>query len=194
LERLKAAFGFSPGKRAWIKSNGLVVRDVPTPLPLALVEENGTAGLKGSILITEDLSRFDRLDEYITQHFSQPHCGTQPSRKNMFTDALVRVLQEAYGKKVHFEGLRAEDILVEEIAGGSWKFYFLNAAQAVLDRSVSREDQISNLMQLRESLSATVSRKDQLRFLMRFFRYLPREERRKRVRAVIVKSVNSKGR
>jgi heptose I phosphotransferase len=191
LERVKSVFGYSPGKIAWFKSNGLVVRDVPTPLPLALVEENGCVGIKASMFITEDLSRFDRLDKYMAEGFTQPDPKPQPRRKNAFATTLVRSLKHAYGKKVYFKKLSAEEILVEELAGGSWRFYFVNAAQAALNRRVSQESQISNLVQLNASLFGIVARKDQLRFLFHFFKPLPREERKRCLREVIARSVYS---
>ena len=191
IERVKSVFGYSPGKIAWFKSNGLVVRDVPTPLPLALVEENDCIGLKTSMLITEDLSRLDRLDKYMAEHFTYPDRKPQPHQRNVFITTLVGSLKHAYGKRVYFKRLSAKEIFVEEMAGGSWRFYFGNAALAVLNRGVSRKQQSSNLMQLNASLSGTVDRKDQLRFLMRFFKPLPREERKKCLREVIAKSVHS---
>jgi len=190
-ERVKSVFGYSPGKIAWFKSNGLVVRDVPTPLPLALVEENDCMGLKASMLITEDLSRLDRLDKYMAEHFTYPDRKPQPHRKNAFITTLVGSLKHAYGKKVYFKRLSAKEIFVEEMAGGSWRFYFGNAALAVLNRRVSREKQISNLMQLNASIAGKVDQKDQLRFLVRFLKPLPREERKKCLREVIAQSVHS---
>lgn len=44
----------SAGKRAWFNTNGLVVRGVPTPLPLALVEKRGLLGVRESALLNEE--------------------------------------------------------------------------------------------------------------------------------------------
>jgi tRNA A-37 threonylcarbamoyl transferase component Bud32 len=50
-QQVKSLLFWSAAKKAWFNANGLVVRDVSTPLPLALVEKRGLLGVRESTLL-----------------------------------------------------------------------------------------------------------------------------------------------
>ena len=188
-QRVKSLISFSPGKLSWFNSNGLVTRKIPTPLPLALVEERARIGIKSSFLITEDISCFERLDEYISEHFAiKNNLKSQFFRKIKFLDSFIVSLHQLYEKKIYFKNLSAKEISVEEIGKESWQFYFENVNRIIFNRRVSPDKQIRNLMQLNMSISGEESWKTRLRFLSHFVRSLPREKRKAFIREVIVKT------
>ncbi|RLA94288.1 MAG: hypothetical protein DRG25_02850 [Deltaproteobacteria bacterium] len=187
MQSFKSLVSFSPGKKAWFNSNGLIVRGVLTPLPLALVEEKGVIGVKESILVIEDLSFFDRLDDFISERFAIPEQKNYFVRKIEFMNILSKNLRQLYKKKICFKNLTAEEILVEEIGKKSYQFYFRNVDRIIFNRRVSADEQIENLIQLHKSIPEAVGWKDRFRFLFRFSRFWPREKRKSLIRKVLVR-------
>lgn len=51
-QQLKSLLCRSAAKQDWVEANGLVVRGIPTPLPLALVEKRGMLGIRESVLLS----------------------------------------------------------------------------------------------------------------------------------------------
>jgi tRNA A-37 threonylcarbamoyl transferase component Bud32 len=188
IQSFKSLISFSPGKRAWFNSNGLRVRGVLTPLPLALVEEKGVIGVKESILITEDLSFFDRLDDFLLKRFAIQEQKNYFVRKIKFMNILSKNLHQLYEKKIYFKNLTAKEILVEEETGKkSYQFYFGTVNRVIFNHRVSAGKQIENLIQLHKSIPEEVGWKDRFRFLFHFSLSWPREKRKDLIRKVLVR-------
>ncbi|MFH0813837.1 MAG: lipopolysaccharide kinase InaA family protein [Pseudomonadota bacterium] len=184
-ERVKSLIGFSPGKAAWFNSNGLGVRQILTPKPLALVEKKEVWGIKSSIFITEDVSFLDRLNDYLLKHFIPKNRGSHFVRKRTFLKCFSDNLSRVYEKKVYFENLKAEKILVEEKGENSWRFYFENVDRIVFNHPVSDIKKMKNLLQLHATIPSTIGGKDRLRFLCYFLRPLSREKGKAFIRKVL---------
>jgi len=185
MERVKSLIGFSLGKTDWFNSNGLLVRKVPAPLPLSLVEEKGIMGIKASVLITEDLSSCDRLDAYIPKHFQPENQKTAFSRKIHFVHGLAKSFNQLYDKKVFLKNVKAENIFVNETDENSWRFYFGNVNQITFNHPVSADKKLINLIHFNATIPFEVGWKDRLRFLFHFLRSRPRKERKVFVRKIL---------
>ena len=185
IEQLKSVIGFSPGKKDWFQSNSLLVRKIPAPLPLALVEKKGTIGITASLLITEDLSFCHRLDHYIVNNI-QPEKGTMTfSRKLRFIQDLAESFNRLYEKQIVPKTVRAENIFIDEPEENSWRCYLADLNRIAFNHTVSADNKLTNLLCFNESLPFEVGPRDRLRFLFHFLSAWPRNERKAFVRKVL---------
>lgn len=159
IDRIRGKLGVSRARRAWVIGNGLVVRNIPTSTPLALVE-----GAEESFLISTALTDLPRIDHYILEHFREPARGPALKRKENFIRSFAQAVRSLHDKKVYHGDLKACNILVKELPGDWWEFYFIDYDKVVFDQEVSTRRRIKNLAQLHTSIPWCITWADRMRF------------------------------
>ncbi|MEE9201135.1 MAG: lipopolysaccharide kinase InaA family protein [Candidatus Brocadiales bacterium] len=159
LDRIKGGLGLSRARRAWVIGNGLVVRNIPTSTPLALLE-----GTNESFLITTALVGFPRMDYYILENFKETRSGSAFQRKKDFISSFTRALWSLHEKNTYHGDLKACNILVEELPENKWEFYFIDYDKVVFDHEVSIRRRIKNIAQLHTSIPWCITWADRMRF------------------------------
>lgn len=177
-DRLKSLIFFSPAKAHWVHANGLLARDVPTPLPIALVEEKGAFGVKAGMVFTENPASCCRLGDYIRNTFFNAGPDILFVGKIRFVREFAESIATLYQNKICFGNLTAEHILVNEARQSLPTFCYRDLEEIDFNRSIVSRKMIKNLTDLNESLPFDVSRRERLRFLFYFVRSWPRETRR----------------
>ncbi|MFQ5862624.1 MAG: lipopolysaccharide kinase InaA family protein [Candidatus Brocadiales bacterium] len=165
IDRIKSRLGISRAKRAWVIGNGLVVRNVPTSPPLALVE-----GTDGAFLLSTALVGLPRIDYYILEHFKDPVNGPSLRKKEDFIVSFAQAIRSLHDKKVYHGDLKACNILVKELPQDKWEFYFIDYDRVVFDQEVSLRRRIKNLAQLHTSIPRCITWADRLRFYQAYTR------------------------
>jgi len=166
--KLKAVVGYSRARTAWKNTLGLLARSIPTARPFALIQEKTGALGERSLFISEDLSRFPRIDYCILQHYpKQPGGRGRFSEKRKFISHFAHAIRELHNKGVYIGDLKAPNILVEETNAGC-RFYFVDTDRISFDRPVSERRAIKNFAQIHTSIPWCMSRTDRLRFLLAY--------------------------
>lgn len=180
LDRIKGGLGKSRARRAWVIGNGLVVRNIPTSKPLALLE-----GADEAFLLSTALVDMPRIDYYILEHFKEPVEGPKLKRKDDFIRSFAGAIRSLHDKNTYHGDLKACNILVEELPDGGWEFYFIDYDKVVFDQKVSLRRRIKNLAQLHTSIPWCITWADR----MRFFKAYAGDETYARSKAAFLREV-----
>ncbi|MHC4276699.1 MAG: lipopolysaccharide kinase InaA family protein [Planctomycetota bacterium] len=159
FDRIKGGLGASRARRAWITGNGLVVRNVPTSAPLALIEGMGEA-----FVLSKPLIDLPRMDHYILEHFKGQTAGPSLKKKEDFIRSFARAVRSLHDKRVYHGDLKACNILIKELPQGEWEFYFIDYDKVVFNQEVSPRRRIKNLAQLHTSIPWCITWADRMRF------------------------------
>ena len=156
LQRLGDIFIGSPAMRAWVGANGLLVRGIPTPRPLAIAE----AGRR-SYIITEYVGDSDTLDRCIVARRG-PERGEPVRKWRGLIEAAAGFVRLVHSHRLRHRDLKAKNILVRE-KDDSPEFYLVDTGDVRFGRKPSLAYKIKNLVQL-DCLVHPPSRTDRLRF------------------------------
>jgi tRNA A-37 threonylcarbamoyl transferase component Bud32 len=154
------------GLKAWVGSNGLRARAIPSLEALALVEKRRWWGLKESFFLMESFETGQEMDRYILEKLGDPQ------KKRFFTKAFAQWLSSLHQKRVFHRDMKTCNILISENKRG-WDFYLLDQEDISLNVKVDFEKLFRTFLQLNTSTPGTVSRKDRFRFFNEYFRLNP---------------------
>ena len=168
---LKNLFRTSRGKRVWKVANCWVLRNIPTPLPVAFLEQRKGRLLMKSFFITQKIDQSLPLISLFQK-------GTTNSPDEIFKIRNELLQQGAHIlRKMHERGvchgdLKASNILVQKKAGQKEKLYLVDLDSARVKKSVKEDDKIRDLARLNASLLDTraISTPDRLRLLQYYLR------------------------
>lgn len=112
LSTLKELFRPSRAKRAWINAHNLLMRGIPTPLPLAFGEKEQWGLIQESFLITEKIPEAKASDIFLKELSGKPFAHKNLSTKNLFLVKLARMIQWMHQTGICHGDLKASNILV----------------------------------------------------------------------------------
>lgn len=167
LHSLKDVFRMPRGRRSWVGGNALVLREVLTCRPLALVEVRRWGLLKESFLLMEDLSGLRGVEKYVLSHFD----GTPSDRslRRRFGAALAESVLNLHRLGIYHGDLKSSNILVEEVEGG-WRFYYIDLDGVKVKKGIPLRRRAKNLAQLETSTPDCIPMSDRMRFLNYYLR------------------------
>ena len=153
---LKNIFKKSRALKSWIAAHGLLVREIETPLPLAVLER--TCGLlrREAFLITRLLPEALELNDYIL-------ATDLAGRKPAFLHALAEQLSNMHDRGVYHADLKSNNILVQETTDG-WRFSFIDLDRTYFLGALSFSQRANNLAQINASVSSRMTIRDRLSF------------------------------
>lgn len=163
---LKNLFRTSRGKRVWKVANGLVLRSIPTPQPIAFLEQRKRRFLIKSFFITQ---RFDQPLPLIS--LFQKGLSNTPNETSKIKNELLQqgahILRRMHGRGVRHRDLKAANILVQKRLNGKNHLYLIDLDSARIKREITDKDRTKDLARLNASLLDTTifSTPDRLRFL-----------------------------
>jgi len=154
LERLLRG---SRGKRAWINANGLMIRGIATPEPLAYVVTKGAEYL---------LTRYEEdarpLDEYLRACFEKVSDKKTLREKWEFMRGLGRTLANLHQAEVFHKDLKANNVLVSERSGVR-RLLLLDLDRVQFDRPLPQRETEFNLGCLNAAIPNFITATDRLR-------------------------------
>jgi tRNA A-37 threonylcarbamoyl transferase component Bud32 len=169
---LKNLFRTSRGKRVWKVANGWVLRNIPTPLPVAFLEQRKGRLLIKSFFITQKIDHSLPLTSLL-----QKGAANSPEEISKIRDELLQqgahILRMMHTRGVCHGDLKASNILVRKKAGQKEKLYLVDLDSARVKKSVKEDDKIRDLARLNASLLDTraVSPSKCLRLLHYYLRH-----------------------
>ena len=160
LYALKNLFRRSRAMKSWIAANGLKVRGIDTPLPLAVIEKRSGPFVKESYMITCFMKNAKEANDYITI-FKDP---AQKKNKPAFIKAFAAAFKKLHDQGIYHADLKSNNILIKESDDPHWKFYFVDLDRVFFKKAISFYQRANNLAQLNASISALMTAKDRLKF------------------------------
>ncbi len=167
-QNFKDMFQRPRGRRAWHAANALLLRQIPVPRPLALVEEFSLGRLKRSYLVSKYLESTETLARYIHRNFVQH--APQPGQMSTLLRDLAAALAKIYNESIYHGDLKASNILVAQKPGGPVQFFLTDFDGIQLWRRPNHSRVAKNLVQLYCSVPFCVARPVAARFFLRFLR------------------------
>ena len=165
-DALRSRFSASKAKMAWMASHGLVLRQVNTPKPLAMVEEKGVRG--SCYLITRYEPDARPLHLALADLIAAPDSVPEE-------EALGRAVAEQVGGLhavgIYHGDLSAKNFLVERSARG-WKVSIVDLDNVGRWRKLTRRRRLKSLAQLND-LPEGVSSRARLAFVKKYNSYNP---------------------
>jgi len=161
---LKNLFRKSRAHKSWLAANGLIVRSIQTPEPLAMLERTCGPLTVESIIITRWLEHARELHAYVDRQVA----GMPEDARAGFIKGLARALRQLHDSGVYHADLKANNILVQEQAGGGQCFYFIDLDRVLFRAGLSFKQRANNLAQINASVSRLMGVKDRLKFF-RFY-------------------------
>ncbi|MCP5004313.1 MAG: hypothetical protein GY941_10280 [Planctomycetes bacterium] len=180
---LKTACRKSPGRKAWISGNGLLVYGFGTPLPLALIEKQVLGIVTGSYLIMEAVSGSLELDRYLVKNFEDPSGSRLRAimkKKRRLINHFAQKIAEMHSKQVFHHDLKTCNIMVKD--NSTLDFTFLDFDRVTFGKNVNPQDRIRTLTQINLSTPGFITLKDRLRFLGEYIRQSNLREEKRRIR------------
>lgn len=146
--------------KSWIAANGLLVRGIDTPLPLAVVERTRGPLCREAFLITRFLPGASELNACV-------QAGVPAERKEAFIAALAAVLRRMHDRGIYHADMKSNNILVQE-AGAGWRFSLIDLDRTYFTAGLDAGRRINNLAQINASVAACMTVRDRLKFF-RFY-------------------------
>lgn len=164
LALLKNLVVTSKGVAEWRMARALLVRGIPTCLPIAMGKRRRLGVLKETILVTKGLEEVCDLFQYYQGVLSLPHGPAQRRAKKELAWALADLLSRAHKAGVFHQDLNGGNILVRKDEGDGLSLFLIDLHRVKLGRP-SFSKVVANLSQLGPLFQETTSRADRLRFL-----------------------------
>jgi len=153
---LKGLLRRSRAMKNWIAANGLLVRQIPTPLPLAVVEHRWGPFVLESFYLCRWISEASELNDYIK---TMP-----PGCKQQFIVSLARLIRKLHELGVYHADLKSNNILVMDKGAGQWEFHLIDLDRVSFTKKLTFNQRANNLAQINASVADSMTIKDRLKF------------------------------
>jgi len=167
--------------KSWVAANGLIVRGMLTPQPLAMIENCRGPLVRENFYLCRWLDTAPELNTYITgRQWSQPV-------KRQFVRCLAETIAKLHAQNIYHSDLKSNNILVRENAS-TWDFFFIDLDRVSFSRPLTFERRANNLAQINASVADIMTARDRLRFFRIYSLtaacYTERKHYFKRIRAI----------
>ena len=184
FDMLKKTFLGTRSRKAWIAANALIVRGIPTPQPIALIEKKSFGFTRDNFLITEYIDDSLRVNDYVSKYFNSNLNPPTPfnkggmgglrgiKRKKLFIEELARLVRLFHDTEIYHCDLCGVNILVKEGQQENWEMFIIDLDSVSLWKRLTLRRRLENFSQINSSFS-NVTNADRMRFFKAYFRGLP---------------------
>ena len=178
-------FRTSRALKSWIAANGLIVRGLLTPQPLAMIEKRFGPIVRENYYICRWLDA-PELNTYITgRQWSEPD-------KKQFIRSLAHTMARLHAQGIYHGDLKSNNILVRAHAA-SWDFFFIDLDRVSFSRPLTFQRRANNLAQINASVADVMTLRDRLRFFRMYSRTAACYTERKRYYELVLAISRTKG-
>ncbi len=171
FDMLKKTFLDTRCRRAWIASNGLAVRGIPTPQAIALIEKKSFGFTRDNLLLTEYVDGLLSVNDYISKYFN----NDLNKKKKLFIEELARLVRLFHDTGIYHGDLSGRNILVKEgsaSGGENWEMFITDLDAVSLWKKLTLKRQLKNLAQINDCPDC-ITNADRMRLFKTYFRRLP---------------------
>lgn len=169
LDALRATLHHSPALRAWHGGHGLLIRRIPTPRPLAVIERLRGPFVRESYLITQALPDAVNLQDYMQKIVSKLPHDVRRRRIRWLLGQLGQFLRQMHQRNISHRDMKASNFLLTpaDPAATSPKLYLIDLAGAQIWRRLPAARCVQNMSRVVASLQSysLLTRTDFLRLL-----------------------------
>ena len=170
LRQLRMLMPPSRSRRAWQVANALLNRNIPTPRPLAILEQKTGPLVRQSILVTEFLDHARDLEAWLKHEQAQSTTRASFRRRRALLSDLVRRLRQLHERGFVHRDCKASNILVAEDDAGQLTLLWTDMDGIRHTGRVGQRHVDRAMMRLFVSLNENglASRSDAVRFLQEY--------------------------
>lgn len=174
LDALRATVHHSPALRAWHAGHGLLIRRIPTPRPLAVIERTPGLLIRETYLLSQFIPNSRSLKDYVADLAASGPAGVRQHRLRALIFQLAELVRRMHERSISHRDMKASNFLIApgSEGTGSIEIYLIDLAGAQIWRRLPQKRRLQNLARILVSLQsfAVFTRSDFLRFL---FAYQP---------------------
>lgn len=162
--QFKYAFRASPAMEEWRLALRLSKRGVPIAPHLAVGETRFLTTLQEATLITEGLSGWETIADFLDGHGGGRPGAVEPGLRRTFASELGKFVRLLHDRGVLQVDLHGSNILMR-LAAGRPEFRLVDLDGIIVHRRVPWSERVANLITLHIYFARRCSRADRLRFL-----------------------------
>ncbi len=163
--QLKYAFCTSPAMEEWRLARRLTARGVPIAPHLAVGETRFMRTLQEATLITEGLSGWETIADFLEGHGGGRPGAMGPRLRQAFAGELGKFVRLLHDRGVLQVDLHGSNILMRVAATGRPEFRLVDLDGIIVHHCVPWSERVSNLLTLHIYFALSSSSTDRLRFL-----------------------------
>ncbi len=164
LKAFRYLFSRSRPKRAWLAANGLLLRGVATPLPLAYVRKRKGLLSFHDFFVSLAAEEALPIEPYVAQELGpKPMRGLRQAR-DLFLAELVKPIRRMHDRGVFHSDLKAHNVLIERVRGKPPRIILVDLDGMKFYRSLKANQRARDLARLDASLQHLFSPKERLHF------------------------------
>jgi len=142
---------------------------IPTMLPLSAGLKKHYGFKKESFLLTREIKGVERLDHYLTHHFSSHSNDHHVKEKKTLIKALALLVRRMHRSGLNHRDLYLCHILVKKDVYNNWTIYFVDLHRVDQRKKVPLRWRVKDLAALNYSADKnTITRTDRLRFITHY--------------------------
>ena len=169
LDALRATLHHSPALRAWHAGHGLLIRRIPTPRPLAVIERLHGPFVRESYLITQAIPGATSLKDYLEEIVARLSPVARRHRIRWLLAELGRFLRQMHERNISHRDMKASNFLLApaDPVVETPMIYLIDLAGVQIWRTLPASRRVQNLTRVVTSLQSysLLSRADFLRLL-----------------------------
>lgn len=169
LDALRATLHHSPALRAWHAGHGLLIRRIPTPRPLAMIERIRGPFVRESYLITQAIPDAINLKEYLHEIVAKLPTESRRCRVRWLLGQLGQFLRHMHERNISHRDMKASNFLITpaDPAAAALKIYLIDLVGVQVWRRLPASRCVQNMTRVVASLQSygLFTRTDFLRLL-----------------------------
>jgi serine/threonine protein kinase len=199
LDALRATLHHSPALRAWHAGHGLLIRRIPTPRPLAIVERFKGPFVRENYLITRAIPDSMNLKDYLREVVAKLPADVRRRRIRRLMRQLGQFLRHVHERNISHRDMKATNFLLApaDPRAESPKIYLIDLVGVQIWRRLPTNRCVQNMTRVVASLQnyGQLTRTDFLRLLCAYrpgarreskqWKELWREVQRRAVRKIV---------
>ena len=166
-DALRASFRFwvarLRNRRSWANSNKLVLKSIPTPRGLALLEEKRLGVWMRSFLIMEYVEGLIPLRYYV-QIFKNPSNPEAFQKKRAFISFMASFIRTLHQKGIYHGDFKSDNFLIKEKGENEWECLIVDTDRVYFGNRVSLSHLIKNFAQLNATIAQCLSPSNRIKF------------------------------
>ena len=171
LDPLLTLFRPDGASRSWSMGNAMIIRQLPTPKPLAMWHTH-SVGLKvDGVIITEEIPDAMDLPKYLLK-IDQLDEPTKTELLQILVNKVAHLIRKMHDLSVSHRDLKSPNLMISD-NGGDVKIWLVDLVGVRTHTHLSDERKAQNLARLNSSFvdSKQISNTEKLRFLRQYLRW-----------------------
>ncbi len=173
LDPLRATVFYSPALRAWRGGHGLLVRRIPTPRPLAVIERTGWPFIRETYLVAQAIPDSMSLREYLSGVVMHLAPDAQRRRIRWIVEQIGGLVRRMHACNISHRDLKSANFLVTPATADTERpeLFVIDLAGVQSWRRLPMFRRLQNVARVLVSLTScpAVRRSDAVRFLRAYF-------------------------